>query len=199
LQVLVAPLKLDSIYIEKQYKTGANIRLIKKIRHSLKGEMRLIINRLNVIFLSGNPTTRYTMDRLEFKDFVKDTLEKLVLYAELHYGKKLPEELWFRWMINKKDVKIGKDDIIEEITNNVFLSEDMIYPCVDLVVEDIFDDRLLVLGSIAGYPPAPFKTGWSNRPGPFIYGLNPKFISPYVDSSSEAFKNKLKEFKLIYN
>ncbi|SKC87482.1 hypothetical protein [Ohtaekwangia koreensis] len=140
------------------------------------------------------------MNKIEFQKFVEETLNKLIVYAEIHFGDKLPSEVCLRWSIDKGNVIEGTDKVIDEIVERVYLAEDQIYPCVDLVVIDkINNQKILIEGSIAGYPPTYFQTGWSNRPGPFIYGLNSKFINPQIDTNSAAFKNKLKELKLLFD
>jgi len=135
----------------------------------------------------------------EFKIFVDKTLSELKLYAELHLGKSLPNDFEFRWANNETSISYGKKNVVNEITDKVYITEDNIYPCVDLIAEKLTsDNRIAIYGIIAGYEPRKFGTGWSNRPGPFIYGLGSEFINKKVKTESKEFKQLLFERGLIH-
>ncbi|WP_298321404.1 hypothetical protein [uncultured Aquimarina sp.] len=139
------------------------------------------------------------MTRSEFKKHIEKTLYELKLYAELHYGQKLPNDFEFEWCLVEKTKAIGKNDIIELIADKVYLNEKEIYPCVDLVTEKItLDNRIYISGRISGHKPREFGKGWSNRPGPFIYGIGPGFINKKIKTDSKEFKELLFKKGLIH-
>ncbi|WP_045470012.1 hypothetical protein [Winogradskyella sp. PG-2] len=89
--------------------------------------------------------------------------------------------------------------MIELIAEKVYLSENRIYPCVDLVVEKITDEnRISMRGLRAGYEPKEFGKGWSNRPGPFIYAIGSEMPINKVKCSSKEFMNMLYEKGLLH-
>lgn len=139
------------------------------------------------------------MTRDEFKAFVDKTLDELILYAEIHADKSfLGFKLKLCWGFYSKELVEGREQIIEEITQKVFIDPDNIYPCVDLWIEvKLKAKELKIMGGIAGHKPRPFGRGWSNRPGPFIYAMS-KGINSSVDTSSPEFFKKLKDLGLIH-
>ncbi|WP_207435755.1 hypothetical protein [Sabulibacter ruber] len=137
----------------------------------------------------------------EFIKFVDKTLGELILYAELHAGRSFSDhELIFEWMSYDRGSTNGREYIVYEITDKVFVSEEEIYPCVDLIIEkpDSRANILKILGRRAGYEPRPFGTGWSNRPGPFIYGIGKGIKTKLVNTQDPEFKKKLRELGLIH-
>ena len=137
----------------------------------------------------------------DFIQFVDTTLGELILYAELHAGQSLRDcDLEYAWLGYDKTVTQGREPIVYEITDKVYLSEDKIYPCVDLIIEkpNSKEAILKITGGRAGYEPRPFQRGWSNRPGPFIYGIGRGIKSKAVDTASVAFQRKLREWGLIH-
>jgi hypothetical protein len=78
------------------------------------------------------------MSLKDFIQFVDKTLGELILYAELHAGQRFRDcDLEFVWLGYEKTVTQGRELIVYEITDKVYLSEDKIYPCVDLIIEKI--------------------------------------------------------------
>ena len=139
------------------------------------------------------------MTQIEFKKHIEKTLSELKLYAELHSGTKLPNDFEFEWCLTEKTIAVGKNNVIELIAEKVYLSEKKIYPCVDLTVEKITsENRILISGRIAGYEPREFGKGWSNRPGPFIYGIGSGISTEKVNYHSKEFKNMLYEKGLLH-
>ncbi|PWG04026.1 hypothetical protein [Polaribacter aquimarinus] len=135
----------------------------------------------------------------EFKIHIEKTLAELKLYAELHSGEKLPNDFDFEWRFSEKIKASGKKNVIELIAEKVYINENEIYPCVDLFVERITtENRILVSGRIAGFPPKKFGKGWSNRPGPFIYGIGNGISTKKVNSNTKEFKNMLYEKGLLH-
>lgn len=136
------------------------------------------------------------MNRKNFKLFVRKSLTELKLMAEQYAYKELPEIHSFQWMGDDQEVHKGIENIIEAITEVVYMDGENIYPCVDLHVK-YDENRLTVLGSRASYSPRPFQKGWSGRPGPFIYCIN--VPSPaWLDTNSNDFKNKLIDMGFLH-
>lgn len=139
------------------------------------------------------------MTRNEFKKHIEKTLSEIKLYAELHLDKELPNDFEFEWQFDGKLKAIGKSNVIELISKKVYLAENRIYPCVDLIVEKITDEnRILLRGLRAGYEPREFGKGWSNRPGPFIYGIGSEMPINKIKCSSKEFTNMLYEKGLLH-
>lgn len=139
------------------------------------------------------------MTRGQFRSFIEKTLLELIQFAELYADKELPKELSFTWASDKLNFIEGRENIINEISEKVYVSTDKIYPCVDLIVEEVtIDNKLKVSAGIAGFEPRPFQNGWSGRKGPFIYGVSAKVISPNVNTKDEQFILKLKARGLIH-
>lgn len=139
------------------------------------------------------------MNKNEFKKHIQKTLSELKLYAELHAGIELPNDFEFEWQFANKLKAVGKENVTELIAEKVYLNESKIYPCVDLIVENITDDnRIFISGRIAGFEPRAFGRGWSNRPGPFIYGVSSKILTGKVNCDSREFKDILFEKGLLH-
>jgi hypothetical protein len=137
----------------------------------------------------------------DFLKFVDKTIGELILYAELHAGQDFSDySLEFQWISYEKTLTRGWENIVYEVADKVYVSEDKIYPCVDLIVErpEGIASTLRITGRRAGYEPRPFGRGWSNRPGPFIYGIGSGIKSTAVNTDSLEFQRKLKELGLIH-
>jgi len=130
------------------------------------------------------------MTRDEFIDFVGKTLDEVKLLTEIHADRPLSNELKFSWLRKDSETFVEREPIIQEIVRAVFVDEDKIYPCVDLLVF-LEDNVLSIKAGIANYDPRPFGRGWSNRPGPFIYAITEEVTSPKVDTQSKEFRNKM--------
>ncbi|MFN5169088.1 MAG: hypothetical protein ACK5DD_05655 [Cyclobacteriaceae bacterium] len=103
------------------------------------------------------------MNLEDFLKFTDKTIGELILFGQLHSGKDYSDyELEFKWdMYDGKTVN-GRENIIYEISDRVFVSSDKIYPCVDLIIEQPTQEKKLdILGRRAGYEPREFGTGWS--------------------------------------
>ncbi|GAB3168280.1 hypothetical protein [Telluribacter humicola] len=137
----------------------------------------------------------------DFIEFVDKSIGELLLYAEVHANKSFSNhELIFEWMSHDPTFIYGRENIVYEITDKVFVNEQEIYPCVDLVIEkpDSGVSLLKIIGKRAGYAPRPFTIGWSNRPGPFIYGIGNGIKNPLVDTQDPQFQKRLRELGLIH-
>ncbi len=140
------------------------------------------------------------MKKSEFKKHIEKTLSELKLYTELHSGKELQNDFEFEWESVEKLNAVGKNNVVELIAEKVYLSEKEIYPCVDLIVKKITSgNRILISGRIAGYKPREFGKGWSNRPGPFIYGIGNNLISEKVNHTSKEFRDMLFQKGLLHS
>lgn len=137
------------------------------------------------------------MKREEFREFVDKTLDEVKLYAELHANKSLPTEFKFKWLRDDCEPVYGRENVVNEIVRLVFVDEDKIYPCVDLNI-GLEDDLISITSWIANYDPRPFQSGWSKRPGPFIYCVGQGVISKKVDTNSKEFKNMLIDKGLLH-
>lgn len=84
------------------------------------------------------------MKREAFKQFVGQTLENVVRYAEGKTGKSLSRNTAFGWFYAKES-ELVRDDIGEYITKRVYIDENNIYSCVDTGVVDIFDDGITLI------------------------------------------------------
>lgn len=112
------------------------------------------------------------MTKEAFYDFVRKTVFELKAYAEAAKKQELPYDFEFRWSGKENTTVVGIENVIDEIVKHVYISPTEIYPCVDLIVQEVTaSNRILVRGTIAGYDPKPIETGWSGRFGPFIYGV----------------------------
>jgi hypothetical protein len=116
------------------------------------------------------------MTRDKFKQFVADELEDVIGLAEERSGISLSRNIAFQWLGRKSEpLRVG---ILDAIVDRVYVSEDAIYPCVDLGVGDLLDDGTpLVVANVAGYPPKPFGENWTGRPGPFVRIIGGRFMS----------------------
>ena len=95
------------------------------------------------------------MTRGEFKDIARQAIETVMVVAEGELSRSLPRRYLLRWLGGRVDVP--GDDIAELLTNAVFVSEDEIYPCVDLFLDELLPDgRLVVLCYRAGFEPCPY-------------------------------------------
>ena len=136
------------------------------------------------------------MRREEFSLFVGKTLGEVKLFTEFHVGAEIKKNLRFSWNIESdNEFKVGEDAITKSIVDKIYISENKIYPCVDLFVIDL-NDYIEISGRIANYSPRKFQKGWSNRPGPFIYYVNEKLIN--VQFQTYDFQKKLFDHKLIF-
>lgn len=116
------------------------------------------------------------MKREDFAAFVESTIEEVTRLAEEKSGQKLRRKYAFRWL--GKSQPIVTDDIVEYIVQRVFVDDEHIYPCVDFGIGDILEDQtLLIIGSVAGYPPKPFGTNWTGRQGPFVHIIGAAFLN----------------------
>lgn len=116
------------------------------------------------------------MKREAFKQFVEQTLENVIQYAEEKTGRLLSRKFAFGWFFAKES-ELVRQDIAEYITKRVYIDENNIYPCVDIGVSDILDDgTTLIWASVSGHSPRPFEKNWTGRDGPFVYIIGQRAI-----------------------
>ena len=126
-----------------------------------------------------------------FRQFVTDAVEDVIMLAEERSGKHLPRSVAFKWIGSKEAPK--RDGIVDEIVSRVYLDEDRIYPCVDIGVGDLLDDGTpVIMASVAGYAPGPFRMNWTGREGPFVRIIGSSFLAkiagePYDDRGVFAY------------
>ena len=138
------------------------------------------------------------MTRDKFELFVDKTLNEVVQNAEIYSGNKLPTDFILEDYNPASLQTIGRNNVIQEICNLVFISQDKIFPCVNLTADRIQDNFLVIKLKIAGYDPRPFQNG-VRREGPFVYGVNQNLIHQNTDINSEEFIQRLKDSGLYPN
>ncbi len=113
------------------------------------------------------------MTRSAFKDVTRQAIETVTSVAERELSRPLPRRYLLGWLGGP--VFVG-DDIIELLTEATFVSEDEIYPCVDVFLDDLLPDgRLVLLNYRAGFRPCRYGEHYSygglghdaGRVGPF--------------------------------
>ncbi|KAB1154257.1 hypothetical protein F7018_14905 [Tenacibaculum aiptasiae] len=137
------------------------------------------------------------MKKQEFIEFIDHTLNEVKQFAEIYANRPLPNNFKFKWLRDDCETVIGRKNIINEIARLVYLSEDRIYPCVDLNI-GLEEGYIFITSWIANYEPRPFQKGWSNRPGPFIYCVSSSIISNTIDTKSKDFINNLIDLGLLH-
>jgi hypothetical protein len=129
----------------------------------------------------------------DFYQFVDKSINELIETAEIYRNTEIAhDEIEFCW--GQLPKVRGREAVILEIMDKVYVDENKIYPCVDLYYRGVENGILTITGSRAGYEPREFGVGWSGRKGPFIYGAgNP------TDSEMERFRiiEKLRERGLL--
>jgi hypothetical protein len=99
--------------------------------------------------------------------------------AEKRVGQQLPRRYCFNW-IGAKTEPVPQEQVVEFITQYVYVDPEHIYPCFDIGVADMLDDgRLLLYGYRAGYSPRPWGKNWTGRDGPFVRVIGQKFLDRY--------------------
>lgn len=139
------------------------------------------------------------MTKEEFSKFVEKTLDELLLYVEIHTEQKFSGIEYFKWGMKATQVFYGLQNIVDEIVARVYISENEIYPCVDLFTFKVSNkDTIYIWGRIAGYPPTHFQKGYTGRPGPFHYFIDSGIISPNINTKDEKFVQNLIDKGLLY-
>lgn len=122
---------------------------------------------------------RSNVTRDAFKQVVAEALETVTVAAERRLARILPRKYMLGWLGGP--VIVPGEDVVELLTQEVFVSEAEIFPCVDLLLDELRPDGLLlIVCHRAGYPPSPYGEHWqyragghdSGRVGPFKLGCN---------------------------
>src|SRR5687768_10375868 len=93
------------------------------------------------------------MTREAFKQHVDETIESIIREAESRSGRTFPRRYCFGFL-NPSRVHTEQEQVSEFLATEIFVDEEHIYPCFDLILGDILDDgRLLFVGYRAGYAP----------------------------------------------
>jgi hypothetical protein len=115
------------------------------------------------------------MTRDDFKKYVEDTIEGFIQEAEKRIGHALPRRYCFGYC-NPPRVIAEQEQVSEYLAQLVFVDEEHIYPCFDLILDDILDDgRLLFVGYRAHFKPRPWEQGFM-QPGPFNLKISDEFF-----------------------
>jgi hypothetical protein len=127
------------------------------------------------------------MTRDAFKKIIAEAVEAVTVAAETRVGRTLPRCYALAWL-GGPGIDPG-DDVVELLAQKVFVSENEIFPCVDLFLDSLqADGRLLLVCYRAGYPPGPYGEHWqyatgghdSGRVGPFKLGCSNLVEKPSV-------------------
>jgi len=120
----------------------------------------------------------------DFYHFVNKTIDELIETAEIYRNTKFDfHEIEFQWV--SLPPVLGREAVIFEIMDKIYVDEEHIYPCVDLIFRGIKNGVLKIQGTRANYPPRAFGIGWSGRLGPFIYSAG-------IDLKEEDRQNVIK-------
>jgi hypothetical protein len=116
------------------------------------------------------------MTRDDFKKHVEETIEGIIQEGEKRAGHALPRRYCFGFC-NPPRVTAEQDQVSEHLAQLVFVDEEHLYPCFDLILDDILDDgRLLFVGYRANYPPRLWGKNHSGRDGPFVRMFSQRFL-----------------------
>jgi len=104
------------------------------------------------------------MTRDEFKSVASQAVETVTSVAEQRLSRQLPRQYVLDWLGGPL-IQHG-EDIAELLTEKVFVSEDKIFPCVDLFLDDLREDgRLWIVCYRAAYEPCKFGEHWQYKTG----------------------------------
>jgi hypothetical protein len=116
------------------------------------------------------------MTRDAFKKHVDETIESIIQEAESRAGHKFPRRYCFGFC-NPARITAEQEQVSDYLTHEVYIDEEHIYPCFDLILDDILDDgRLLFVGYRAGFKPRPWQKNYTGRDGPFIRMFSKTFL-----------------------
>jgi len=112
----------------------------------------------------------------DFKKHVEETIESLIQEAEKQAGRVLSRRYCFGYLKPSR-VTVEQEQVVEHLTKQVFVDEQHIYPCFDLILGDILEDgRLLFVGYRAGFAPRPWQKNYTGRDGPFVRMMSQEFM-----------------------
>ena len=133
------------------------------------------------------------MTREAFKKYVDETIESMILEAERYSGCTLPRRYCFGF-IKPSRVHTEQEQVSEFIAREVFIDEEHIYPCFDLILGDILDDgRLLFVGYRAGFKPRPWGKNYEGKDGPLIWMYGQEFLDKIGAKKDDPVANKSPE------
>ena len=114
------------------------------------------------------------MKREDFAKHVATSIEDVIRFAEEKTGKRLPRRYVFKRLskLQIDEPPIPQDGVVDYLVDQLWLSENEIYPCYDIGVAGLADeDTVLLSGNRAGYAPTKFQKNWTGREGPFVLAL----------------------------
>jgi hypothetical protein len=104
-----------------------------------------------------------------FVEFTEQALRASLFHAKVQCDIEMPDRYAFKWLASEE---IVRENVAEFVVQKVFLSENQIYPCLDLGVGGFLPDgTALIIGHVAGYAPQPFSVNGSGSVGPYVLGL----------------------------
>lgn len=127
------------------------------------------------------------MDKENFKKFTDEALKNILIAGEIYSGKPLPQKIVFQWgWLDKKER--FRENISQIIVDNprVYIDEDHINPCLDLIVLDILPSNETLIGCyVSGFELRSFpERNWTGIPGPYIYVVSSKIYNKKISWDS---------------
>ncbi|MEP7038619.1 MAG: hypothetical protein ABI891_09755 [Acidobacteriota bacterium] len=115
------------------------------------------------------------MKKEVFEKFTEETIEAVIQLAEVKTNRNLSRKIAFQWFF--QNTKPITENIVENITERIFIDENHICPCVDIGVGDMLEDgTLIIFANVAGYEPKPFGKNWQGNVGPYIHIIGQTFL-----------------------
>lgn len=115
------------------------------------------------------------MTRDEFKLFTQGFLSDLISWAEVYLRTKLPREN-IELVAHQKVLAIGKENVVNFLLENVYLAENKIIPCVDLIVQDFDSTTVTIRYLPSGYNGGEFGINWNGAAGPYIKMIGMRLV-----------------------
>lgn len=134
------------------------------------------------------------MDKESFKNFTEKALKEVLMVGEIYQDKPIPQNIVFQWGYGDKKERF-RENISQIIVDNprVYLDEEHINPCIDLIIIDILPNNETLIGCyVSGHELRSFlERNRHGRPGPYIYLVLDKIYNK--DISIDTITNTLTE------
>ncbi len=112
----------------------------------------------------------------EFKIFTEGFLSDLVAWAEIYLRRMLPRDN-IQLIGHDEVLATGKENVVNFLTEQTYLSENKIKPCADLVFEN-FDSTMVIVKYIpSGHEAREFGINWNGSAGPYIKMINMHLVN----------------------
>ncbi|WP_412973196.1 hypothetical protein [Glaciecola sp. MF2-115] len=123
------------------------------------------------------------MTKDEFRIIVEGSLNEAIDQARLHLNSDVPKNN-IRLINLNDELASGWENSIEFLTEHMFIDEQRIKPCADLIIESFDKHTTTIRVYISGHEARQFGLNWANGVGPFIKGINTELIDKYSQGSS---------------